>query len=131
MDKIFIDSFRVYIVISNGESESKSDQKMTLEFIEGQIEFDDFSLLARLVDFRSDLYSLKEDMLQISYEGNFLLDVGWYPSFDPDGCFQIHVVKESDWENPLYCDQANSITEAIHRIRDAQNFILAKDISKK
>ena len=104
---------------------------MTLEFIEGQIEFDDFSLLAQLIDFRSDLYSLKEDMLQISYKGNFLLDVGWYPSFDPDGCFQIRAVKEFDWENPLYFGQANSFTEAIHRIRDAQNVILAEHIPNR
>lgn len=44
--------------------------------------------------------SLKEDMLQVEYPENILLDVGWYPSFDPEGTFQVRVVKDFQWDVP-------------------------------
>ncbi|MQU65353.1 hypothetical protein GHO25_19755 [Pseudomonas sp. FSL R10-1350] len=44
--------------------------------------------------------SLKEDMLQVEYPENILLDVGWYPSFDPEGTFQVCVVKDFQWDVP-------------------------------
>lgn len=94
------------------------------DFIVGKIEFDDFSQVAECDDFKSDLYSLKEDMLQIAYERNCLLDVGWYPSFDPAGCFQVRVIRGGDWDSPIYIDSALSIHEVIGVIEKAQNIIL-------
>ena len=31
---------------------------------------------------------LREDMFQAAFE-SFILDVGWYPSFDPGGRFRV------------------------------------------
>ncbi len=45
---------------------------------------------------------LKEDLAQISYRGGIVLDIGWSPSFDPKGRFTITVVKDSDWECPVF-----------------------------
>ena len=44
---------------------------------------------------------LKEDLIQIKYKDEYLIDVGWYPEFDEDGSFKILVIKSFDWENPL------------------------------
>ncbi|KTT04036.1 hypothetical protein [Pseudomonas rhizoryzae] len=100
---------------------------MTLNFIQGKVEFDDFSPLEELADFKQDLFALKEDMLQVAYENDFLLDVGWYPSFNPDGCFDIRVIKDFDWESPLYIGKARSLAKAIKRINEAQNISLPKE----
>jgi hypothetical protein len=46
-------------------------------------------------------HNLDEDLLQIQYGTHYLVDVGWYPSFDLDGSFCIRVIKDHDWEHPL------------------------------
>lgn len=62
-------------------------------------------------------------MLQATYGSEFLLDIGWYPSFDLAGCFQIRAIKELDWGNPFYISNASSRKELIEKIKTAQNLI--------
>ncbi len=35
---------------------------------------------------------LKEDLAQIRFPDGIVLDLGWYPSFDPDGAFAVTIV---------------------------------------
>lgn len=60
---------------------------ISLDFIDGKITYNELSI----VDNGNSELSfefLKEDMLQVEYLKNILLDVGWYPSFDPSGLFK-------------------------------------------
>lgn len=61
----------------------------------------------RPLDVQSD--HLKEDLAQISYSGGIVLDIGWYPSFDPKGEFTVTVVKDSDWESPVFRANARDL----------------------
>ncbi|MWV17460.1 hypothetical protein F3I16_15570 [Pseudomonas sp. L-22-4S-12] len=98
---------------------------MTLRsLLKGIIEFDELSPIVDLNDGELDFESLKEDLLQVSYAGTYLLDVGWYPSFDPSGFFQIRVIKEYDWESPVHITCAKSYKELIGKIVAAQWLIL-------
>ncbi|MDF9617972.1 hypothetical protein P5705_09990 [Pseudomonas entomophila] len=67
----------------------------------GKITFNDF-----VFDDRQSLGlcldDLKEDMLQIEFPGDLILDVGWRPSFDIRGGFHILLIKNYDWEKPIY-----------------------------
>ncbi|MNN52165.1 hypothetical protein D3C81_1668480 [compost metagenome] len=72
-----------------------------LSFVNGTISHDGLSLLLD-GDLSAQLLDLKEDMLQVEYSSSFLLDVGWYPSFDLDGRSQIRVVKDYDWSDLLF-----------------------------
>lgn len=45
---------------------------------------------------------LKEDLVQIEYPNGVLLDIGWYPSFDPSGEFIVSVIRNGNWELPLF-----------------------------
>ncbi|WP_338767681.1 hypothetical protein [Massilia sp. METH4] len=67
----------------------------------GTVEFDDISLLPD--DFKVDdhIDFLKEDMLQITYPGGAIIDVGWRPSFDRNGCFRCVLIRDGDWDHPL------------------------------
>lgn len=67
--------------------------------------------------------SLKEDMLQVEYPENILLDVGWYPSFDPEGTFQVRVVKDFQWDVPEAIFFAKTIGDLALEIAKAQGFI--------
>lgn len=44
---------------------------------------------------------LTEDLAQVKYPGEVLLDVGWYPEFSEMGKFAITVVRKSNWDEPL------------------------------
>jgi len=38
----------------------------------------------------------KEDMLQVEYPNNFLLDMGWYQDR-----YIIYIIQDFDWEHPV------------------------------
>lgn len=48
-----------------------------------------------------DCKDLKEDLLQVQYANNYLLDVGWYGE---ENGFIIYIIKGYDWENPIRKD---------------------------
>ena len=65
---------------------------------------------------------LTEDLLQLNLGNNRLLDIGWYPEFDPGGCFLIQVIHDNDWLEPEFsvftrseADLRNAVTECIRR----------------
>ncbi|KNH26734.1 hypothetical protein ACS77_13615 [Pseudomonas syringae] len=93
-----------------------------LTFIKGKIVHDDLSPLKN-IDPANQTDLLKEDMLQVEYPGEFLLDVGWYPSFDITGSFQIRAIKEYDWDTPLFFAKAKTTQLLIKKMMIAQNLI--------
>jgi hypothetical protein len=64
------------------------------------------------LDLRRDMTmqaeNLKEDLAQVKYSSEILLDIGWYPEFSPSGEFVVTVVRGGDWESPLFQGSANS-----------------------
>ncbi|MDR2920342.1 MAG: hypothetical protein LBV72_13390 [Tannerella sp.] len=60
------------------------------------------------IDFREGLVThietdfsrenLREDMLQVIYPKDYLLDVGWYGTSNG---FIISIIRNQDWENPV------------------------------
>lgn len=45
---------------------------------------------------------LDEDQAQIQYGDSHVLDVGWYPSSSLSGAFRVRVIRDRDWEQPLF-----------------------------
>lgn len=84
------------------------NQMISLGFIQGNITYDELSLLEDSA-IEDQVHNLKEDMLQVEYPDGFLLDVGWFPSFDAKGHFQIKVVKDYDWDSPTLTLTTQSI----------------------
>ena len=48
------------------------------------------------------LESLTEDLIQIEYDNGYLIDIGWYPEYDAEGNFIVQLIKDYNWENPIY-----------------------------
>jgi hypothetical protein len=63
------------------------------------------------VPIRDQLDELKEDLVQVRFGERILLDVGWYPEFQADGAFLVVVVRDEDWNDPLFKRQASSFEE--------------------
>ncbi len=69
----------------------------------GEIVFNDLKHISNL-PFEEQELNFKEDLLQIKYK-EYVLDIGWFPSFEVDGNFVLCVVKENehgevDWIKP-------------------------------
>lgn len=95
---------------------------ISLDIIDGKITYNELSI----VDNGNSELSfefLKEDMLQIEYPKNILLDVGWYPSFDPSGAFQVRIIKKFRWASPEALLIAKSTNELVILIEKAQQII--------
>lgn len=52
--------------------------------------------------FSEQLDNLTEDLLQVKYTEGFLLDIGWYPEYEPNGQFIIQLIKGDTWDTPRY-----------------------------
>lgn len=78
------------------------------------------------------IYALKEDLIQINFENkNIVIDVGWYPEFDPKGSFTIKVIQDSNWEKPLFEKKTKNVeelykilNEEVNKIDNLENLIL-------
>ncbi|MCW6111094.1 hypothetical protein [Clostridium sporogenes] len=60
---------------------------------------------------------LKEDLLQVSYDNDYIIDMGWYPEFDEEGNFRVSVIKDYQWDNPILqknCRDLNLLNEYVH-----------------
>ena len=81
-----------------------------LDFTPGKIAYDDFNADPEtpLTD-QTDL--LKEDMFQVMYDDQYIIDVGWYPSFSQDGSFQIVIIKDFNWSEPVCKRECRDMAE--------------------
>lgn len=93
-----------------------------LEIVTGDIKYNELSeILNNKTLNHIDL--LREDLLQVEYPQNLLLDIGWYPSFHADGEFKLYVVKNLEWDNPLLTLNTKTISDLSIQIEAAQNLI--------
>ncbi|MET4861622.1 hypothetical protein [Morganella morganii] len=76
----------------------------------GTVVFDDFNI-SENTSLSEQLDELKEDMLQIYFPNGYVLDVGWRPSFEINGQFKLLLIKDYNWECPVYADSLSSVSE--------------------
>ena len=70
----------------------------------------------------------EEDLLQVQFfNEKYILDVGWYPHIGRNGKFKVYVVKNCDWQNPLFIKSDNTINDLITTIKQAINCIYAHE----
>ncbi|QTH40278.1 hypothetical protein J4772_22100 [Cohnella sp. LGH] len=73
----------------------------------------------------NQMENLKEDLLQVSFKDKLVIDVGWFPSFSRDGSFKIVVIKDYDWENPIYQNTCRSVEELINCLEKSLSVVKA------
>lgn len=56
----------------------------------------------------------KEDLLQVVYPNNILLDVGWYASTN---AYHIYVIVQNDWEHPKIAIKTKEIKELYQKLQ--------------
>jgi len=59
-----------------------------------------------------DLLCLEQDLFQAS-KSNRTVDVGWYPEFDPSGCFVCKEIRDRNWEDPVEIYETTDPAEVV------------------
>jgi hypothetical protein len=67
----------------------------------------------------AQLDQLTEDLVQVSYPGGIVLDVGWYPDCAAQGEFAVYVVHRDDWQQPFFHERARTIAALVELVRAA------------
>ncbi|MGB8468122.1 MAG: hypothetical protein WCE21_03880 [Candidatus Babeliales bacterium] len=94
-----------------------------LDLSGGVITYNEFNIDPDL-PLQEQLFSLTEDLLQISYcNGKYLIDVGWYPEFSVQGSFMIRVIKDYDWLNPIFKKKVKSLEMVTRYLQKAVKIV--------
>lgn len=87
-----------------------------------KIAYDDFDICPEK-SFEEQKWSFKEDILQLTMGNNYIVDVGWYPEHSPCGFFRIEVIKNFDWEYPLFEKKCKDIMVLKNYLQEAIDFV--------
>ncbi len=84
----------------------------------GQVTYWDLGFLDPLKALVEQIGDLKEDLAQIAY-GDRVLDVGWYPEFSEEGEFVVQVVRDTNWEEPLFQESCRTVDALLLSLKAA------------
>lgn len=65
---------------------------------------------------REVIHSMDEDIWQTELPSGFVIDVGYYPSDDPDGCYQVLTWMKKTWWDRKFELATKSKDEVIERV---------------
>ncbi len=95
---------------------------LDIDFKSGKVIYNEFN-----IDFSKPLklqiYNLNQDLLQVEYKNNYILDVGWSPDFDVNGSFIIYIIKDYNWGNYIYKRQCKDIEKLKKYINQAIKYL--------
>jgi len=80
------------------KSEKLSD---VINFAPGRVVYEAFTLADEQA-WGEQIDKLNEDLLQVEYPGDILLDLGWYPASSRQGQFQVRVIRNFSWDAPIF-----------------------------
>ena len=81
------------------------------------VRWNDFTEYDITVHRPEDTFELHEDLLQLFHEKTGLtIDLGWYPSYDPEGHYLLLLVRDCGWDRPLEAVKTRSKAEIITHI---------------
>lgn len=75
-----------------------------------------------LISLENQEFSLQEDIIQIEIS-DYIIDVGWYPSLDIKGNFTVEVIRDYDWDNPLFIKKTNNLVVMKKYLQEAIDFV--------
>ena len=94
-------------------------------FLKGKIIYNEFHIFPD-IPLSQQIDELIEDMLQVEYMGNYMLDLGWYPELNTEGNFKLVVIKDFDWEFPVYERTFKDCQAVQVELQNAEDYILEK-----
>jgi len=87
-------------------------KKTEINWKSGEVTSWDIDDLDIAKSIESQIALLKEDLFQVRFGKTVILDLGWHPEFNSQGQFVLSVVKQENWQKPIFHLQ----------FRDMENF---------
>lgn len=69
--------------------------------------------------FKDQLEELNEDLIQVEYDDNYLLDIGWYPESDANGKLVIQLIYKNNWNDPIIREESANPVSLLKNIQNA------------
>ena len=88
---------------------------LDLNFGKGIVRYNKFNINSD-IPLSEQIMELTEDLLQVEYANQIVLDLGWYPELDPNGFFIIYVIKNYNWDTPIISENAKSFDELKYKM---------------
>jgi hypothetical protein len=85
----------------------------SIEWRSGKVTYWDLDSLDPGKPLSEQFDELKEDLAQVRFPGDVVLDVGWYPESSLDGSFSVRIVHDSDWDTLLFVEESASVAELL------------------
>ena len=101
-----------------------------INFSPGRVVYEEFILDDRKT-WIEQIDQLNEDLLQVGFLGNIVLDLGWYPAFNHKGQFQMRVIRDCNWDAPIFyaevtkMDVLRSVVDAARQTATEAAFVTA------
>lgn len=94
-----------------------------INFGQGKVVLNDLDLKENK-SFEEQVWSLKEDILQVEYGQDYVLDLGFYPEFDIEkGIFILVIIKSQYWNEPIFEKSTRSIKQLYTYLNEAINIL--------
>lgn len=93
-----------------------------IDFKAGKITYNEFNIDFSK-PFKTQLDCLAEDLLQVEYDDGYIIDLGWYPELDENGCFVVYVIRNFEWLMPLFEKRAYTKNELKQILEEAIGLI--------
>jgi hypothetical protein len=84
------------------------------DFGDGRVEYDGWEI-AEDIPLENQIDVLNEDLIQVRYGDRVTLDIGWHGGLRK---FLLYLVKDADWDNPVYRGEFNTVRELIEAVRN-------------
>ncbi|MEZ4864223.1 MAG: hypothetical protein R3C14_23120 [Caldilineaceae bacterium] len=79
-----------------------------VNFSPGNVVYEEFTIDGNQ-EWKAQIDNLTEDLLQVAYPDDVLLDVGWYPAHNRKGQFQVRVIRDFQWDEPIFYAEVASL----------------------
>lgn len=110
------------IHLGHFDTSKKVKNACVVNLKEGKVVYDTFNIDFNK-SFVDQLFELREDLIQITYDNNYLIDIGWHPELDPNGFLKIQVIKNCDWLHPLFLVKCRTLKDLEKQLNQAITII--------
>jgi hypothetical protein len=73
-------------------------------------------------------YLFDRSLMILKYENwKYTIDVGWYPDFDPNGCYGMQLIKDNDWDTSLIDYNTRDKDEMLKKIHETMQWVVDQE----
>jgi hypothetical protein len=89
-----------------------------IDLQDGKILYNNFFIDPTL-SYEDQPESYRGDLVQIDFGSTYYAHLGWTPEYNPSGYFEIHVIKNNNWDKPVWLKKTKIFNDMIIYFNEA------------